>query len=481
MKIAVIGSGFGGLTAALLLAHKGHEVHVYEKEGTSGGKAGELQLGKYRFDTGPSLLTMPHVFEDIFKQVGKNFSEYVPYKELEVLCKYWFADGLELSTYSDKEKLFDELTSKTDVTKKDLERYFAHTKKIYDFTSPAFMYKPFMDAKKFDPASIKILFNLGKLDPFRSMHKANTKFFSDPHLVQLFDRYATYVGSNPFVCPATLNIVSQVEYKYGGYYPLHGIYSIITGVLKACKEEGVQIHLNAPVQKLLLENQSVTGLQVKGKKHTFDRVVAGVDVTSLYSDLVKEETPMRKKYAQLEPSSSALVFYWGVKGKYPQLDAHNIFFTADYKEEFDALFNRKTICDDPTVYISISSKYNHKDAPKDGENWFVMVNAPHIDGQDWDKLVQKQRTVIKEKLEGILGPIEIVEESILTPENIMHNTAANKGGIYGTSSNAKMAAYLRHKNISPLTNLYCCGGSTHPGGGMTMSALSGTFVARLLK
>lgn len=478
MNIAVIGSGFGGLAAALLLAHEGHEVTIFEKEAQAGGKAQQLELGDYRFDTGPSLLTMPFVFEELFSKVGKNFSDYVPYKKLNTLCKYWFADGTQLSTYNEKEKLFAELLEKTATTRKELEEWFSYTKKIYDTSKDTFLLQPFLDFRSMKLSALSTLFQLHHLDTNRTMRRAIEQHFADPCLQQLFSRYATYTGSNPFICPATLNIVSQVEYQFGGYYPEKGIYSLVEGMVKACTEEGVQFIYQAPVQKLCVENKAVCGLQVQGKKIPFDKVISNVDVSHLYTDLIEREKE-RKKYTSLEPSSSALVFYWAVEKSFPELDAHNIFFSADYEKEFDQLFTEKTCGSDPTIYISISSKYAPSDAPNNCENWFVMINAPYDDGQDWEKMVREQRKLIKTKLEKHLGPIPITNEAILTPVDIAQKTNANKGAIYGTSSNNKLAAFLRHKNKAPLKNLYCCGGTTHPGGGMTLSTLSGMFAARL--
>lgn len=481
MKIAIIGSGFGGLAAALLLAYKGHQVIVFEQQAAAGGKAQQMQLGKYRFDKGPSLLTQPFVFEDLFKRVEKEFTNYVPYEALDVVCNYWYSDGTTLSTYNDREKLFNELTSKLDVSRESLENFYRYSKIIYDNASHAFLYHPLQTKNALDKRNLHLLFNLGKLDAMSTMDKSVRKFFKDEKVIQLFERYATYIGSNPFICPGTLNIISQVEQKYGSFYPKNGIYSMIEGLVKACKEEGVEFEFNTPVQEILMDKKTVKGLKVNNKKLAFDKVVSNVDVTHLYKDLVAKPTRMRKKYTTLEPSSSALVFFWGVKGNYPQLDSHNIFFSENYKEEFNDLFNKKICPNDPTVYISISSKYNPKDAPKNGESWFVMINAPYVDNQDWDKEIARQRKIIKEKLERVLGPIDIAEEATLTPMDIMEKTNSNKGGIYGTSSNSKMAAFLRHQNKSALKNLYCCGGSTHPGGGMTLSTLSGMFVADFIK
>lgn len=481
MKIAIIGAGFGGLSAALLLSGKGHNVEVFEQLAVAGGKAGELKMGNYRFDTGPSLLTMPFVFEELFNDVGKRLQDYVSYKQLDVLCAYWFSDGLRLCSYSDKKKHIAELSAKTSTTKKELRDFYTYTKSIYNVASPSFLYAPFLSRESLSLKNLKILFSLHKLDVFTTMHDSIQKRILDPHVQQLFMRYATYVGSNPYVCPATLNIVSQIEYKYGGYYPTTGIYSIVKGLVKACKEQGVRFHFNSPVQKLLIKQRTVTGLRVKNKDLSFDRVVSDVDVRYLYTTLIDKDTSMRKKYSRLEPSSSALVFYWAVKGTHSQLDVHNIFFTHDYKKEFSDLFEEKTCSKDPTIYINITSKCNPRDAPRNGENWFVMINAPSDDGQDWNAIIDEQRAIIKKKLQTVLGPINIIKEKTLTPVDIEKNTHSLHGAIYGTSSNDKMAAFLRHKNKSRLKNLYCCGGSTHPGGGMTLSALSGRFVAEMIR
>jgi phytoene dehydrogenase-like protein len=183
-----------------------------------------------------------------------------------------------------------------------------------------------------------------------------------------------------------------------------------------------------------------------------------------------------KKILSQERSSSALIFYWGIKKQFPELDLHNIFFSADYKAEFDHIWEQQTIYDDPTVYINISSKLKTDDAPAGCENWFVMINLPANKGQDWDKLIEEARKNIQQKLSRILKTDIaelIVSESILDPRSIESRTSSYQGSIYGTSSNSRFAAFLRHSNrSSKIKNLYFCGGSVHPGGGIPLCLLS---------
>ena len=218
--------------------------------------------------------------------------------------------------------------------------------------------------------------------------------------------------------------------------------------------------------------------------HMADVVVSNMDIVPTYRHLMPAQKAPEKSLRQ-ERSSSAVIFYWGVNRSFPDLDLHNIFFSEDYKAEFDALFADKTLTADPTVYVNITAKDVQGDAPVGKENWFVMINAPHDVGQDWDTLSQELRKVILDKLNRILKiNLEdcIEEEFLVTPPMIADKTASFTGALYGAASNDRMTAFLRHANFSrQISNLYFCGGSVHPGGGIPLCLLSAKIVANLVK
>jgi phytoene desaturase len=322
------------------------------------------------------------------------------------------------------------------------------------------------------------------------MHSANEKFFNDKKTIQLFDRYATYNGSNPYKVPATLNIIQHVEYNLGSYIPRKGMYSVANALHRLAEKNGVRFHFNDKVKRIVHQEKKVKGIinEVNGSEvfHENEIVVSNADVNFTYQNLLNVSgNKSAKKYASLEPSSSAMVFYWGVKGIYNELETHNILFSDDYQKEFTELFEVKISPADPTVYIYISSKFNSSDAPHGCENWFVMINAPANYGQDWKSEINRIRNTVLKKIKDILKIDlydKIIFERILTPVDIENNTSSFRGSIYGISSNNKSAAFLRQRNRSKdFKGLYFCGGSAHPGGGIPLVLLSGKITSDLIK
>jgi phytoene desaturase len=260
--------------------------------------------------------------------------------------------------------------------------------------------------------------------------------------------------------------------------------SITNALYNLALKKGVQFYFNTPVEKIIYHEEKVRGIVVNNENIESDIVVSNMDVYFTYKLLMNNEHKAKKVLKQ-ERSSSALVFYWGINKKFDQLQLHNIFFSSNYAAEFDCLFKKKTLYCDPTVYINITSKMENGMAPKGKENWFVMINVPANVGQNWEAVKQEARKKIIEKLNRILNidiaPL-IETEEILDPVAIENKTASYRGSLYGTSSNSKLAAFLRHPNFTgALKNLYFCGGSVHPGGGIPLCLQSAKIVSELIK
>jgi phytoene desaturase len=485
-KAVIIGAGIAGIASAIRLALKGYAVEVFEANATPGGKLSEINQNNFRFDAGPSLLTLPQYIDELFELAGKEPSQYFGYQKLDVICKYFYEDGTKLTAYADREKFIEEISAHTKEPAISIGKQAANSKTIYELTNPVFLQKPFAGLKTlFTKAGFKALLNLNKLDAGRTMHQANQSLFKDARMVQFYDRYATYNGSNPYSAPATLNIIPHLEQHYGAYFPNDGMYSITTSLVKLATELGVKFNYQMPVDEIVVEGNKTTGIKVNGAMISADVVVSNMDIWFTYKKLLSAQPKLHpKKILQQERSSSALVFYWGINKKFAKLDLHNIFFSADYKAEFDHIWQQKTIYHDPTVYINITSKLREKDAPTGCENWFVMINVPANTAQDWDALIKEARKNILAKLSGRLneniGKL-IISESILDPRDIESKTSSYQGSIYGTSSNSKYAAFMRHANQSAkIKNLYFCGGSVHPGGGIPLCLLSAKIVSELV-
>ncbi|WP_295767326.1 1-hydroxycarotenoid 3,4-desaturase CrtD [uncultured Mucilaginibacter sp.] len=482
-EAVVIGAGIAGIGTAIRLALKGFNVKVFEANAYAGGKLSEFEQNGYRFDAGPSLFTMPQYVDELFKLAGKNPANYFTYQKLDAVCRYFYPDGTHINAYADQDKFAAEINQKTGEPKEAVYRYNRNSARIYKVTNHVFLEQSLHRLQTYlNSKTLQSILRLFQIDALRSMSKANEHFFNDERMVQFYNRYATYNGSNPYEAPATLNVIPHLEQHFGAYFPKGGMYSITASLVKLALDLGVQFNYNSPVDEIVLKNNKATGVIINGSFVAANIVISNMDVWFTYRKLLKQHPQLfPSNILSQERSSSALIFYWGIQKNFEQLDLHNIFFSANYKAEFDAIWKQQTICNDPTVYVNISSKYETVDAPAGCENWFVMINVPANTGQDWDKLIAEARSNIVRKLSTQLGQnIEelIATESILDPRLIESRTSSYQGSLYGTSSNNRFAAFLRHANrSSKISNLYFCGGSVHPGGGIPLALLSAKIVS----
>ena len=484
MKAIIIGAGIGSIGLSIRLANSGFDVHVYEANDYAGGKLHSFELGDYRFDGGPSLLTMPHYVTELFQLVGKNSEDYFQYDKEDESCRYFWEDNTRLTGYSDPYAFAQEVQDKLGVSSKVLTDYFNYSKNIYDHSGKIFLEKSLHKAATWlSKDTLNSLVRMGQFDLFKSMNQANEDRIQEPHLVQLFNRFATYNGSNPYKAPGILNVIPWFEHGFGTFAPKGGMQEIPKSLQKLAENLGVSFHFNSPVQEIKVENGKAIGVRVDDKMVRSDILASNADVYFTYKRLMKGQ-PAPEKTLKQERSSSAVVFYWGIQHSFDELSLHNILFSKDYKQEFREIFEEKRLPTDPTIYINISSKSNPEDAPKGSENWFVMVNAPAHRGQDWKRDVDALKERVIQKINGQLKvDIKdlIQEEKIWTPKGIESDTRSYQGALYGTSSNDQMAAFLRHPNFSSkIKNLYFCGGSVHPGGGIPLALLSAKITSEMI-
>jgi len=475
-KAAVIGAGIAGIASSIRLANKGYQVDVFEANPYPGGKLTEILQEGYRFDAGPSLFTLPELVEELFLLSGQKPQDHFQYIQLPVACHYFYEDGTELKAYADKLKFAEEIYQKIGEPKERVLQALQNSHKLYDLLADLFMKKSLHRWQTFfNPKAFKAYTHLHQLDFFRTMNQANESFFKDARVVQLFNRYATYNGSDPYQTPATLNIIPHLEFNIGAYFPKLGMHAITDSLVKLAQSLGVTLYLKTAVDKIIIEHKVAKGIMVQNEKLHYDVVVSNMDIVNTYQKLLSEQ-PQPKLLLEQPKSSSALIFYWGIRQTFNKLGLHNIFFSEDYRQEFEYIFKKADVFHDPTVYINITSKYKKDDAPEGCENWFTMINVPNNSGQNWDELIQRSKRNIISKLGRMLGQdIEplIVTENILDPRLIEQKTSSSLGALYGNSSNNKYAAFLRHANFSKkYKGLFFCGGSVHPGGGIPLSLLS---------
>jgi len=477
-KAVIIGSGIGGLASAIRLAAKGYEITVYEKNAYLGGKVTEVKGNGFRFDAGPSVFTLPQLVKELLT-LSKEQIDF-EYQKLPVVTKYFWEDGTVLNAFANGELFKKEIVEKLGESNESIEKSLAKSELIYNLTKEVFLESSLHKLKTYTTLSAwKALFQIYRINAFKSLHYYNNKRFVNEKTVQLFDRFATYNGSNPFEAPGTLGVIPHLEHSIGAFVPKGGMHSITKTLVKIAKSWNVQFETNTKVESIKVEDKKAKGVIVNGEFKAADVVVSNMDVNFLYPQLLsKEKHP--KTILDQPKSSSALIFYWGMNKTFDDLDVHNIFFSKDYKREFNRLFKELTFSDDLTIYLYISSKFNEGDAPKGKENWFVMVNAPHNNGQNWDALIQKVKASILKKLSKQMNCelSEYIEfEEILSPPDIESKTFSHKGSLYGSSSNNMMAAFLRHPNFSrKINNLFYVGGSVHPGGGIPLCLLGAKIV-----
>ena len=484
-KAIIIGSGIAGIATSIRLACQGYDVSVFEKNEYPGGKLSSFTLGDYRFDFGPSLFTMPHFVDELFTLSGENPRDHFQYKRKEIGCKYYWEDGVRLNAYGDNNRFLEEVDNTLGVPKHQLQNYLEQAQKKYNRTISIFLEKSLHKLDTYlNKATVKGILHLFSYELETTLHKVNTRRLKEPHLVQFYDRFATYNGSNPYQTPGMMTLIQHLEQHYGTFVPEKGMVDITNSLVALAKRKGVQFYFNTAVEEIVIEHHLASGIRVNGTTHKADVVVSNMDVVPTYRDLMPTQKAPEKSLQQ-ERSSSAVIFYWGIDRSFPDLDLHNIFFSDNYQAEFDAIFRDKTLFDDPTVYVNITAKDVHGDAPAGKENWFVMVNAPHDTGQDWDALSKTLKKQVLDKLNRNLTvdlANHIEEEWVLTPPLIADKTASFTGALYGAASNNRMAAFLRHPNFSRhISGLYFCGGSVHPGGGIPLCLLSAKIVADLVK
>jgi len=483
LRIGIIGAGIAGLAAAVRMASRGYEVDVFEANAHPGGKLSEMQVGDYRFDAGPSLFTMPHYVDELFRIAGKAPGNQFRYSRLPVVCNYFWEDGTRLHAYAEAQAFASEVNQKLGVEPERLLRMLNDSRRKYEVTGWIFLEKSLHQWRTWLSTDVaKAMLRIPSLDLFTTMDAVHRRTVRHPKLVQLFNRFATYNGSNPYRAPGLLSIIPHFEHHIGAYYPEGGMYAITRAIYELACQLGVRFHFNTPVQRIIVENKRASGIETNGHSFHFDRLISNMDVFFTYRRLLPDQ-PQPERILSQEKSTSALIFYWGIRHHFPELGLHNILFSDNYQKEFQFLAAGK-VYQDPTVYINITSKFTPEDAPAGGENWFTMINVPYNQGQDWAAIIAESRRHIKEKVSRILGQdldalIEV--EDILDPRSIESKTASHLGALYGTSSNNRMAAFMRHPNFSNrIRDLFFCGGSVHPGGGIPLSLLSAKIVDEVM-
>ena len=474
MDIIIIGSGIGGMACAATLAKSGQKIKILEQNNHVGGKAGKIKVNGYEFDAGPSLLTYPNWFDDLFLSCGKNPRDYFNYIRLENVTRYFFDEGKFVDVVSDLEETAENFEKKLGIDKNEFLKYFKKWEDIYKISEEVFLKGEFKIDYKFIKNSIKWISKSGISNIFKSMATYN-KRLQNPALEKIMNRFATYTGSSPFETPAFMNQLAVVEMVLGGFYPNGGIFNLPKALEKLCLDLGVEFEFNCKIEKIEALKNNFKMLSSK-QEYNATKLISNIDYFTT-QDLLGNTN----KIFQSALSTSCIVFYWGVKANFDKLKLHNIIFSEDYKKEFTEIFQDKVIPNDPTIYINISSKMDSDHAPDGCENWFVMINIPaqsnHI---SYDQIKRVRKLIIKNVFNKFKVDINnLIEfEEVLTPKKLFENTGSYLGALYGNHQNSIYSIMKRKKNQDQkMKNLFYVGGTVHPGGGMPLALRSGVNTA----
>lgn len=480
-KVIVIGAGLGGLSAAISLATEGFNVEVHEKNDKVGGKLNYHEEQGFRFDLGPSILTLPHLFESLFTGLQKDMNDYF---EIESVSPHWrcfFEDETVIDLYKELKDIMDKNDKVSWQDLDDLKRFLIYSKKIYQFADKVY-FEDGSDTLK------ELIKNYGLVNSFKDSHFHNTvhqgvaKQLNNPYLVDIFDFFIKYVGSSAYDAPAVLNLMPHVQFNYDLWYVKGGMYNIAKGFEKLLSELGVEIYLNSEVIKITKDNDLVTGIVLKnGTSASADIIVSNCEFVPTYKVLLDEDEKFLKKYDKFEPSCSGLVLHLGVSKKYDQLKHHNFFFANDQKKHFDTVFKDKLLPDDPTIYLVAAGRTDNSVAPQSCDNIKVLPHIPYIQDEPYtfnDYLQLKEKIYDKLERMGLKDLRKhLLVEIMWTPEDIEQRYYSHKGSIYGVvSDKRKNMGFKGSKRSDKYKNLYFVGGSVNPGGGMPMVVLSGQQV-----
>ena len=492
-KISVIGAGIGGMSAAARLAKQGHQVTVFENSDQSGGKCRTEWFGDYAFDTGPSLLTLPAVFRDLFLKTGKRIEHVLDISPVDPAFNYNFADGSKVTfpnlsnpkTYKEIEKSFG--ISASEGWRQIIDR----SEKMWEASRDSFIES---ELTSIWPLLLRknLINQINQISPFTSLRGLSEKFKLDPHLKMIIDRYATYTGSDPRSAPAVLLTIAFVESTFGAWHVKGGIGQLSVALEQRCRDLGVDFQFKSLVTKILVERNKVEGLVLNdGKVVHSDLVVSNSDAEYTFNSLIDNEvTSARSERKKLKAATKSLAGFSlllgldNSKSKSVEINHHNVYFPENYDLEFDQIFTQKVPVTDPTIYLC-APKDSSMVKGADKEAWFVLVNAPRHEpesGWDWKHGGQEYAQKIVNKMDNlglnVTNRLDFMEYR--TPADLEKYAMAPGGSIYGTSSNSPVSAFLRARNRSKVKGLFCVGGSAHPGGGLPLVGISAEIVAKAI-
>ncbi|MGI8314089.1 phytoene desaturase family protein [Halobacillus mangrovi] len=478
MKAIIIGGGLGGLSTSVTLAKHGVDVKLYEKNDHFGGKMMPVDVDGYHFDFGPNTITMPEVFKEVVRTGGLDPDQELPFTKLDYHTRNQFKDGTVFDFSTDKAFMKEQISRLDPKGYKKFDSFLQEIERLFHLSEKYFLHRTFSGWR--DYISPTLTKSMTQVRPFQSMDRFFKQYFSNPHILQAFNRYSTYVGSSPYKTPATFAMIAHLELNDGVYYVRGGNTKIAEAFVKAAEKQGAALHTNARVTRVITRGKKATGVELEnGEIEEADHIIVNGDLLKAVPELLATEPRSHlsnEKIASFDPSISAFVIMAGLDTMLKDLHHHHVLFSKDYQKEFKEL-KAGHYAEEPTIYIGTSSKTDPKLSPG-GDNCFILVNAPAtgnqtIKAEDYKELIYHQLAEA-----GIPLREHVHFEDTMGPREIEDKFGAYKGALYGPSSNNRMQAFMRPFNKSQdIDGLYFCGGSTHPGGGSPMVVLSGQNVA----
>lgn len=486
-NVIVIGAGIGGIAIAGRLARLGHQVTVLEKNSKPGGRTYKIERDGYCFDTGPTLFLMPDIFAETYKALGERMEDHLDLQRIDPTYRVHFDDGASIDLTGDMPRMREQLDALEPGAFNAMLRYLSEGYRAYHASINSFVGRNFTNILQyFSPANLPLMFEVKALQK----HYSNLKrFFRDPRLRAAFSFQNMYLGLSPYDAMATYSLLQYTELGEGVWFPRGGMYKVIESLEQIATGLGARFRYNASVSQIITEGNRTTGVALHGGETlNADLIIANADTPYVYDKLLPDG--MSSRMARMKYTSSALMFYWGVKGeRSPALLHHNVFLAdQQYKESFDRIFRDHTLPDRPSFYLAAPTRTETHFAPADGDSLMALVPTGHLDEmqtQDWVAMRQRAREVIYKRLARI-GLTDVRERTLfeesIGPLEYQEQLNLVKGAAFGLSHNFMQVGYLRpHNRHSRYGNLYFVGASTHPGTGLPLVLLSAKLVEERIK
>ncbi|MGD9900027.1 MAG: phytoene desaturase family protein [Calditrichaceae bacterium] len=486
-KIIVIGSGFGGLAAANRLAAMGHDVHIFEKRDRLGGRAYQYEINGFKFDGGPTVITAPYIFDEIFEAAGKKRDDYFKLVPLDPFYRLFNHEGRYFDYRHHLEDTLKEIAKWNPSDQEGYRKLHKHTRSIFEFFHP-YTDQPFLKLS----GMLKIMPQVIRLEGYRGTYGYISKFIKNDFLRRAFSFHPLLIGGNPFDTPSLYTLILQFEKEWGVHYAIGGTGAIVDGLGRLFAESGGKVRLNTEVSEILVDNRRVTGVKLAdGTTHNADIVVSNGDVAFTYRNLIKEQ--YRRKYSnkkidRMDYSMSLFVIYFGTKRRYldSKLHHHNIILNKRYKGLLKEIFNGHKMPEDFSLYLHMPTLTDPSIAPEGCESFYVLSLVPHLDsGVDWKTAAKPYRDKIMQFLEDNYLPDlqkNIIAEHYIDPLHFQNTLNSYKGAAFSVKPSLIQSAYFRpHNRSEDFENLYFVGAGTHPGAGVPAVLSSGKITADLIQ